>query len=173
MRTLTIARTLLELTKGDITTVRADAIVNAANASLADGAIHRAGGPAIMAECRAMAGCPTGSAVVTGAGNLAARFVIHAVAPRYSGSSRDATLLRGAYETSLRLARERALRSIALPSLGTGAYRYPIEDAARIALRAVREHAVAGTTLERVTFVLFSVGDLDAYELALGELAET
>src|SRR5580692_9220222 len=112
----------IALCRADITALRVDAIVNAANASLAggggvDGAIHRAGGPAIMAECRAIGGCPTGSAVITGAGELAARFVIHAVAPRYSGSARDATLLRGAYQTSLRLANERNLRSIAFPSL--------------------------------------------------------
>jgi len=125
---------MVELKHGDITTVDADAIVNAANSRLAggggvDGAIHRAGGPSIMVECKRIGACPTGSAVITGAGMLKAKHVIHAVAPIYSGHPRDAELLRSAYAASLRLAEERALASIAFPSLGTGAYGYPIEEA--------------------------------------------
>ena len=176
MTPLQIGTTSLSLERGDITRVEADAIVNAANAHLAggggvDGAIHRSGGPTIMEECRRIGGCKTGSAVATGAGNLAARYVIHAVAPRYSGRPRDAELLRSAYAASLEIARDLSLRSIAFPSLGTGAYGYPIEEAASIALDAVREHASRLTTLERVTFVLFRDADLAAFEEVLEMLA--
>jgi len=157
--------------RGDITRVAADAIVNAANSGLAggggvDGAIHRAGGPSIMEACRAIGSCPTGSAVITGAGRLPARYVIHAVAPRYSGKPEDARSLRGAYQTALDLARQRGLGSIAFPSLGTGAYRYPVEEAAPIALHAVAEHLRGKTSLREVIFVLFSDADLTAYEAA-------
>ena len=128
MRELHVGDSVLSLQEGDITKVRADAIVNAANSALAggggvDGAIHRAGGPSIMEECRRIGGCPTGSAVITGAGNLPARHVIHAVAPVWWGGDRDeAQLLGSAYARSFELAAERGLHSIALPSLGTGAY---------------------------------------------------
>jgi O-acetyl-ADP-ribose deacetylase (regulator of RNase III) len=157
--------------RGDITLVRADAIVNAANAALAggggvDGAIHRAGGPSILEACRAIGSCPTGSAVITTAGRLPARYVIHAVAPRYSGTPADARLLRGAYDASLELARQRGLASIAFPSLGTGAYRYPVAEAAPIALGAVAEHLRGKTSLQEVAFILFSDADLAAYEAA-------
>src|SRR4051794_29503014 len=129
MHQLQIADTVLELRQGDITRVAADVIVNAANSGLRGGgggagAIHRAGGPSIMAECRRIGGCPTGSAVRTGAGTLPGRYVVHAVAPVYSGRPQDAELLRAAYATSLRLAEEVEARSIAFPSLGTGAYGY-------------------------------------------------
>ena len=115
-----IERTDVRLHQGDITEVRADALVNAANAGLAggggvDGAIHRAGGPSILSECRRIGGCPTGSAVATGAGRLRARHVIHAVAPIYRARTEDAELLRSAYATSLRLAEELDARSIAFP----------------------------------------------------------
>ncbi len=161
----------IEFVRGDITTVTADAVVNAANASLAggggvDGAIHRAGGPAIMAACRALGRCETGSAVITTAGRLPARFVIHAVAPRYRGRPSDAEALRSAYTMSLALAREQNLRWIAFPSLGTGAYGYPVGEAAAVAIAAVRAHLAAPTSVERVTFVLFSDPDLEAYRAA-------
>jgi len=167
--------TAVELRQGDITTMAVDAIVNAANSRLAggggvDGAIHRAGGSSIMDECRRIGGCPTGSAVITRAGKLRCKHVIHAVAPFYSGKPDDAALLRSAYATALRIADEHALRSIAFPSLGTGAYRYPIEEAAPIALGTAIAHAQAGTTLERITFVLFSEPDLALYERVLAEL---
>jgi O-acetyl-ADP-ribose deacetylase len=166
------AKTSIALRCGDITAIEADAIVNAANSRLAggggvDGAIHRAGGPAIMEACRRIGGCPSGSAVLTSGGELRCKHVIHAVAPFYSGRADDAEKLRSAYAVSLRLAAEQRLRSIAFPSLGTGAYRYPIEEAAPIALGAAIEHARAGTTLELVTFVLFSESDLAVYERAL------
>jgi O-acetyl-ADP-ribose deacetylase (regulator of RNase III) len=161
----------LELRRGDITVVEADAIVNAANSSLqggggVDGAIHRAGGPAILEACRAIGTCPTGSAVITTAGRLRARYVIHAIAPRYSGKPRDARLLHGAYAAALELARQRGLVSIAFPSLGTGAYGYPVAAAARIALEAVTGHLAGTTSLRRVLFVLFSDEDLATYRSA-------
>jgi O-acetyl-ADP-ribose deacetylase (regulator of RNase III) len=177
-RGLTVRRfgeSTIDLKHGDITTVTADAIVNAANSRLAggggvDGAIHRAGGPSIMTECRRIGLCPTGSAVITAAGTLKAKHVIHAVAPIYSGHPRDAVLLRSAYARSLRLAEERALLSIAFPSLGTGAYGYPIEEASLIALDATASHLRSGSRIERVTFVLFSTRDLEIYEVALAGL---
>jgi O-acetyl-ADP-ribose deacetylase len=166
----------LRLVQGNIVQVAADAVVNAANSGLAggggvDGAIHRAGGPSIMAECRAIGRCPTGSAVITGAGNLPARHVIHAVAPRYvDGTKGEADKLRGAYASSLALADAHGLRSIAVPSLGTGAYRYPIEEAADIALGTTLDHLRGGSGLREVTFVLFNDPDLDAYAAALDRL---
>ena len=166
----------LKLIEGDITTVKADAIVNAANAALSggggvDGAIHRAGGPSIMAECRRLGSCPTGSAVVTGAGDLPARFVIHAVAPIWRGGDRgEPELLASAYERSFELAAERGAASIALPSLGTGAYGYPLERAAPIALAAALRHLESGEQPREVTFVLFGARALSAYEAALAEL---
>jgi|SRR5579875_2194060 O-acetyl-ADP-ribose deacetylase (regulator of RNase III) len=164
-----IGRTTLELRQGNITKVAADVIVNAANASLSggggvDGWIHRIGGPSIMAQCRIIGGCPTGEAVVTGAGDLLAKYVVHAVAPRYSGKPQDAQLLRSAYANALLRAEEVKAKSIAFPSLGTGAYGYPIEQAAPIAVDTVRRHLGSGrTSLELVMFVLFTEHDYDVY----------
>ena len=176
MHKLQIQQTWLELRRGDITQIAADAIVNAANSALAggggvDGAIHRAGGPTIGEECRRIGGCPTGSAVVTGAGNLPARYVIHAVAPIYGHHPNDAGLLRSAYATSLRLAEAHQLKTMAFPSLGTGAYSYPIHLAAPIALGAVADHIWAGSGLQRVIFVLFAEHNLDVYVKVLEQLA--
>ena len=141
-----VAGRVLELVEGDITRQRVDAVVNAANSGLrggggVDGAIHRAGGPEIMAECRKIGGCPTGSAVATTAGRLHARYVIHAVGPIwYGGSRREPELLASAYRTSLQVADERGVKTIAFPSLSTGAYGYPIEPAAGIALSTVVDY---------------------------------
>lgn len=173
----TFGQRRIELLVADITTLQADAIVNAANAALAggggvDGAIHRAAGPSVMAECRAIGGVTPGSAAITGAGNLQARHVIHAVAPIYRGTPEDPLTLAGAYETSLCLARELSLRTIAFPSLGTGAYGYPVAAAAAVALHTVATHLRGTTTLERVTFALFSERDLETYAGALCALAE-
>ncbi|MGZ3549378.1 MAG: O-acetyl-ADP-ribose deacetylase [Vulcanimicrobiaceae bacterium] len=170
-----IGASWLRLIQADITTLRADAIVNAANAALAggggvDGAIHRAGGPSIMEACRRIGGCAPGSAVITPAGNLHAQYVIHAVAPIYRGSSQDALTLRRAYESALRLAREHRIESIAFPSLGTGAYGYPIEEAARIALATVLARMRETPALREVVFALFSARDRDEYAAALREL---
>ena len=167
----------LKLVVGDITKVSADAIVNAANSALAggggvDGAIHRAGGPSIMRELdrvRAEAGgCPTGSAVVTAAGLLPACFIFHAVGPVYrDGRHGETDLLASCYRTCLSLAEERALETISFPSISTGAYRYPIREAASIALQQVREHLERQETkLRTVTFVLFSDSDYQVYATA-------
>lgn len=170
--------TEIRLAQGDITTFEVDAIVNAANSSLAggggvDGAIHRAGGPAVMADLDRRYGrsrhCPTGSAVVSDAGDLPARVVIHAVGPVWrGGSSGEPDLLASAYRTSLDLAADEGCRTIALPSISTGIYRYPVEEAAAIALRTV-EDWIAGhpDALESITFVLFSAATLAAFERAL------
>lgn len=163
MDALVIGGRTLALTVGDITTIPADAIVNAANSTLAggggvDGAIHRAGGPSIMAELRARyTGCPTGSAVVTGAGNLPARWVIHAVGPRWQGGGRgEAGLLASAYRTAFGLAEELGARTVTFPAISAGIYGYPLDEAARIALETVAECLVGAKVVERATFVLFS-----------------
>lgn len=168
----------LKLLLGNIVEVHADAIVNAANRGLAggggvDGAIHRAGGPSIMEECRRIGGCPTGSAVITGAGNLPARHVIHAVAPFYNDGLRgEAEQLRSAYDASLRLADEHGLESIAFPALGTGAYRYPVREAAEIALGTIIAHLRGETSLREVSVVLFSNDDLITHAQVLEQLLE-
>lgn len=168
----------LELVQGDITLQDTDAIVNAANSRLAggggvDGAIHRGGGPAIMEETRRRhpQGCPTGSAVITGGGKLAAKHVIHAVGPVWSGGDRgEAELLAGAYRRSLKLAVEHSLKSLAFPSISTGAYGYPLEDASRVALETVIEFFHDHQRPELVRFVLFDARSFDAYTDTLGEL---
>ncbi|MDQ2829906.1 MAG: O-acetyl-ADP-ribose deacetylase [Chloroflexota bacterium] len=168
----------LELLRGDITTVAVDAIVNAANTSLlggggVDGAIHRKGGPAILEECRKIGGCTTGQAVITTAGNLPARYVIHTVGPVWNGGAHgEQELLADAYRNSLRIVEGRRLASIAFPSISTGAYRYPIALAAPLALRTVAAslRANPGGSLRRVLFVLFSDADLAAYREALSEV---
>ena len=177
MRELTVNGRVIRLELGDITTFRVDAIVNAANPGLrggggVDGAIHRAGGPAIMAECRQIGGCPTGEARITSAGRLPARFVIHAVGPVWQGGVHgEAELLASAYRWSLRLAEERRLTSIAFPSISTGAYGYPLREAARVALRTVVEHCQQPGSLRTIIFVLYSPDALSAYDEALDEIA--
>ncbi|MFR9788070.1 O-acetyl-ADP-ribose deacetylase [Streptomyces sp. MB22_4] len=158
------------LVQGDITRQRADAIVNAANSSLlggggVDGAIHRRGGPAILAECRALRasrygrGLPTGQAVATTAGRLDARWVIHTVGPVFSAEEDRSPLLASCYRASLRVADALGARTVAFPAISTGVYRWPMADAARIALAAVRS---ADTAVEEVRFVLL---DAPAYEV--------
>ncbi|GHE60058.1 O-acetyl-ADP-ribose deacetylase [Streptomyces thermocarboxydus] len=153
----------ITLVQGDITRQSADAIVNAANSSLlggggVDGAIHRRGGPEILAECRALRashygrGLPTGKAVATTAGRLDARWVIHTVGPVHSATEDRSALLASCYRESLRVADELGARTVAFPAISTGVYRWPLDDAARIAVEAVR---TADTAVEDVTFVLF------------------
>lgn len=174
----TVNDRVLELAQGDIAQQAVDAIVNAANGSLAggggvDGAIHRRGGPAIMAETgrRYPHGCPTGDAVVTRGGDLAAKYVIHAVGPVWSGGQRgEANLLAAAYRRSLELAHEHGCRSIALPALSTGAYRFPMDQASRVALATTIDFLRETSTLELVRFVLFGEGPLGAFAAALDEL---
>ena len=168
----------IELVQGDITTVHADAIVNAANSALAggggvDGAIHRAGGPTIMADLERRYGasrfCPTGSAVVSDAGNLPATWVIHAVGPVWhGGAAGEPELLASAYRTSLRLAAELGATSVAFPSISTGVYGYPVDLAAQIAIDTVSDVlAMEPGSVERVTFVLFSRDALEVFEEVL------
>ena len=171
-----IGQTKLVLVEGDITAADTAAIVNAANSSLAggggvDGAIHRAGGPAIMEECRKLGGCATGQAVITTAGDLAADRVIHAVGPIYSGRPQNADLLASCYRASLSLATRHGLRSIAFPSISTGAYGYPMDAAAKVALGAVRDWLVANLdAMDQVRFVLFGAPALETYEQAARSL---
>lgn len=173
---MTIQQTIngktLILVQGNIVEGQADAIVNAANAALAggggvDGAIHRAAGPDIIQECRKLGGCPTGSAVATSAGQLKARYIFHAVGPVYQGHGDEPELLRSAYQRCLELADQYQLQSIAFPSLSTGAYRYPVREAAAIALRTIIAHLNTPTTLQQVFFVLFDQRTFDAYHQAL------
>ena len=177
MRCMKIGAATLELVEGDITRQDTEAIVNAANTSLlggggVDGAIHRAGGPEILEECRKIGGCPTGEARITSGGRLAARWVIHTVGPIYQdGKHGEAELLAGAYRNSLRLAGERGIRTVAFPSISTGAYGYPIADAARTALTTAVDHLKAHPEITRVRFVLFGEHALREYEAALAELA--
>jgi O-acetyl-ADP-ribose deacetylase (regulator of RNase III) len=176
MVTRNIHGVVLALQKGDITKVQAEAIVNAANSARArgggvDGAIHRAAGPGLMAECRKIGGCPTGSAVATGAGNMAAKYIFHAVGPIYNGRAEDRTLLRSAYQSCLDLAEQHQVRSIALPSLSTGAYGYPLTLAAPIALQTVIEHLNGQTCLQEVIFVLFGDKAYEAFAHALDKLS--
>ena len=175
MATRTINGVTLALMQGNIVEVQVDAIVNAANSGLrggggVDGAIHRAGGPAIMEECRKIGGCPTGKAVVTTAGRLPAKYVFHAVGPIYSGSPDDERLLASAYQSCLNLAEQHKVKSVAFPSLSTGIYGYPLELAAPIALRTIFEHIKKPTCLQQVLMVLFGESAYKAHEQALDKL---
>ena len=166
----------IELVRGDITEQDTDAIVNAANTTLlggggVDGAIHRAGGPAILAECRKLGGGATGDAKITTGGCLKAKYVIHAVGPVYRGGQHgEAKLLASAYRRSLEVASANDVRRVAFPSISTGAYRFPIDQAARTALRTVREYLAAHPEIALVRFVLFSDADLAAYQHAAAEI---
>lgn len=178
----TFARTRVELVHGDITREAVDAIVNAANSSLlggggVDGAIHRAGGPAILEECRRirdrLGSLPPGEAVITTAGNLPARHVIHTVGPVWRGGSmgEPATLAR-CYASSLSLALEHSLVSIAFPSISTGVFGYPVDRAAEVALTAVTQVLRQGSPLSLARWVLFSESDLQTYEKALAAIPD-
>jgi O-acetyl-ADP-ribose deacetylase (regulator of RNase III) len=158
---------------GDITTLQVDAIVNAANSSLlggggVDGAIHRAAGPELLAECRLLGGTKTGEAKLTKGYRLPARFVIHAVGPVWRGGQhQEDELLASCYRNSIHIANERALESIAFPCISTGIYGYPGELAAAIAVRTVRESASTADRLREVVFCCFSGSDLKLYEAIL------
>ena len=167
--------TTITLVQGDITRQSADAIVNAANSSLlggggVDGAIHRRGGAAILEECRALRasrygkGLPTGQAVATTAGALDARWVIHTVGPVWSATEDRSELLAGCYRESLKVADELGARTVAFPAVSTGVYRWPMDDAARIAVRAVRD---TPTSVEEARFVLFDERAYEAFDAQL------
>ncbi|MFF9395375.1 O-acetyl-ADP-ribose deacetylase [Streptomyces griseoluteus] len=168
--------TTITLVQGDITEQRVDAIVNAANSSLlggggVDGAIHRRGGPAILAACRDLrashygGGLPTGEAVATTAGDLLAEWVIHTVGPVWQGPGSDPALLASCYRESLRVADELGVRTVAFPAISTGVYRWPVEEAARVAVETVR---VAEPGVEEVRFVLFDGGTFGVFEGVVG-----
>lgn len=152
----------LNIVEGDITKMEVDAIVNAANNTLlggggVDGAIHRAGGPIILEQCKKVGGCPTGEARITTAGNMPSKYVIHTVGPIYKGGKKnEEQLLYNAYANSLRLAKKYNLKSIAFPSISTGVYNYPKEEASEVALRAVMDFIDKEMGIEEVYFVLFS-----------------
>ncbi|MEO8511502.1 MAG: macro domain-containing protein [Chloroflexota bacterium] len=175
---LEIGDRVIELTRGDITTEPVEMIANAANAALAggggvDGAIHAAAGPEVMRELRTTypAGTPTGSAVVTGAGALTARWIAHAVGPIWRGGGRgEPEQLASAYRSVLALADEHGARTLAFPAISLGIYGYPAADGARVALRAVRDHLAGSTGIELVRFVLRG-SIYDAFVVALSELA--
>jgi O-acetyl-ADP-ribose deacetylase len=164
----------IRLERGDITRLRVDAIVNAANPSLlggggVDGAIHRAAGPELLAECRAIGGCPPGEARLTRGYRLTAGHVIHTVGPIWrGGNSGEQAILAGCYQSCLAIAQDRRFRAIAFPAIATGIYGFPRDEAARIALAAVRAHLAENATLERVIFSCFDDATLGAYRLALG-----
>jgi len=177
---LVINKTRLALVQGDITIQATDAIVNAANSGLmggggVDGAIHRAGGPAILEECRKIrekiGRLPAGKAVITTGGRLKAKYVIHTVGPVWhGGTSGEAELLASAYRESLKLADEKGLKSISFPAISTGAYGYPLEPAARVALQTVLDFMSQDKSLEEVVFVLYDSATYQIYAETLRKL---
>ena len=169
----------LEIIKGDITNLNIDAIVNAANTSLrggggVDGAIHRAAGPELLAECEQLNGCQTGNAKITAGYNLKAKYIIHTVGPVWSGGFRDEPeLLASCYRTCLKLAEERNVMTISFPSISTGVYGYPVSDAAQIAIHEVKSHLEdPNSKVEEVIFVLFDQRTFDAYASAARACAD-
>ena len=173
----------LSLKQGDITRETVDAIVNAANSSLlggggVDGAIHRVAGPKLLAECRQIVarqgGCPTGAAVITGAGRLPAQHVVHTVGPVWhGGGSQEPQLLASAYRNSLALAAAHGARTIVFPAISAGIYGYPLDQAAAVALGVARDFALARPDFTEIRFVLFSASSFSAFEQALTALPET
>ena len=169
MMEIQIGRSKLMIVEGDITREETDAIVNAANSGLrggggVDGAIHRAGGPAIMEECRKIGYCPAGQAVITTGGNLKARHVIHTVGPVWSGGGRnEAGLLKSAYLESLKLASKKGLKSVSFPAISTGIYGYPLNEAARVALETAIDYLEEHQEIELVRFVLFGKPMFDVF----------
>jgi O-acetyl-ADP-ribose deacetylase (regulator of RNase III) len=183
--------TRMELVQGDITTLAVDAIVNAANRTLlggggVDGAIHRAAGPKLLAECAALLGCRTGEAKITKGYNLPAKWVIHTVGPvwparppdqregagGHGGEKHEPELLADCYRNSLALAAKHGLKTIAFPSISTGVYGYPKDKACRIALQVVTEFLRTDTTIEKVIFVCFGQPDYDGYRKVMDEMGQ-
>lgn len=164
-----IGNSVLELTQGDITKQDTEAVVNAANKRLAPGggvagAIHSAAGPELWEECRKLGGCETGDAKITKGYKLPAAHVIHTVGPVYSGSARDAELLASSYRNSLELAEENGIKSISFPAISTGAFGYPVEEAAEIALETVIDYLEKGSEIDLVRFVLYDSNTFDVHQ---------
>ncbi len=171
-----IPKERLVIRQGDITTMAVDAIVNAANTSLlggggVDGAIHRAAGPELLAECRGIGGCPTGQARITKGYRLPAGHVIHTVGPVYRGRLEDGRLLAGCYTSSLTLASDHGIRTVAFPAISCGVYGYPIADACKIAVDTCVAFLYTHDLPERVTFMLFSAADRDVYARYLSAIS--
>ncbi len=164
----------IAVVEGDITKLEVDAIVNAANTTLlggggVDGAIHRAAGPELLEECRTLGGCPTGEARITKGHKLPARWVIHTVGPVWHGGKADEErLLANCYRNSLEVAKENGVRTVAFPSISTGAYRFPLERAARIAVATVKEILASDESIERVVFCCFAAEAAQTYRSLLG-----
>lgn len=170
-----VNESMLELVEGDITRQETEAIVNAANSSLlggggVDGAIHRAAGPELLAECRTLGGCPPGEARLTRGYRLKAKYVIHGVGPIYSGKPRDAELLASVHRHALQLASEHRIVTVAFPAISTGVYGYPMEEAAPVALQTVIEYLRRHSEIKTVRFVLFGRRAYQAYATALKAL---
>jgi O-acetyl-ADP-ribose deacetylase (regulator of RNase III) len=170
-----VNQTTIEIVQGDIVNQDVDAIVNAANSSLlggggVDGAIHRAAGPELLAECRTLCGCPTGEARITKGYRLKAKHVIHTVGPVYHAQPRDAELLASAYRSSLELASQHGIRSLAFPAISTGVYGYPRDEATPIALQTIQDYVQAHPEIERVRFVVWDAGSLATYEQVARQL---
>ena len=165
----------IEVKQGDITKLKVDAIVNAANKSLlggggVDGAIHRAAGPDLLAECNTVGGCPTGEARITGGYNLFASYVIHTVGPVYSGKPQDRRLLTQCYLNSLKLVNDYNIKSVAFPAISCGVYGYPIKDACRIAIDTTYGFLYENRSIEKVIFILFSTENMKVYDAYLSKV---
>ena len=169
-------RDRIEVVEGDIVRQRVDAIVNAANSSLlggggVDGAIHHAAGPSLLEECRTLGGCPTGEARITSGYKLPARWVIHTVGPVWrGGNSGEDELLAACYRSSLTLAEQHDIRTVAFPAISTGAYRFPLERATRTAVAETKRFLDGGDAVQKVVFVCFSKRDFQTYMVVLDEI---
>ena len=176
MNTLSVGARTVELVQGDITRLQVDAIVTAANSALAggggvDGAVHRAAGPTLLEECGKLGGCPTGDAVATSPGSLPITCVVHAVGPIYGNNDgRDDELLASAHRRSLEVAAERGCTSIAFPAISCGVYGFPVDRAAEIALRTIRDHLLTATPIRSVRYCLFGDRDFATFQAALAAL---
>lgn len=172
---ITLHRSTIEIVQGDITKEKVDAIVNAANDQLSpgggvSGAIHRSAGPKLWEECRKLGGCQTGEAKITKGYNLSARYVIHTVGPVYSGSKDDPELLASCYRESLMLGLKHGVKSISFPAISTGIFGYPVEEAARVALKTIIEFAEQNGGIEIIRMVIFDKKSFDIHNKVLQEL---
>jgi O-acetyl-ADP-ribose deacetylase len=178
MKEVSIGGSVLQFVVGDITVQDTDAVVNAANERLAPGggvagAIHKVAGPGLWEECSTLGGCRTGEAKITKGYGLPNRYVIHTVGPVYSGSDRDPVLLRSCYMDSLKIADRQGVQSVSFPALSTGIFGYPVREAARIAIMAIRDYLMGDTNIKLVRMVLYDTASYEAHVKALEELEES